>query len=127
MAPFHFDPTSPVSLVRWGVGLVWVVFGLGFKLLDAVPRHRRIVGRILGERHAGALTRLIGLAECALGVWMWSGRWTLACVAVQAVAIVTMNALEIARARDLLLSPRWMVVANTALLGAAMFVAFGPR
>ena len=127
MAPFHFDARSPVALVRLGVGLVWVVFGLGFKVLDAVPRHRRIVGRILGERHAGALTRLIGVAECALGVWMWSGRWTLACVGVQAVAIVTMNAIEITRARDLLLSPRWMVVANAGLLAAGMFVALASR
>jgi hypothetical protein len=124
MPLFHFDLSSPESLVRLCVGMVWVTFGIVFKVLGAVPRHQRIVGRILGERHARSITLFVGFGECALGIWMWSGLWTAACVGVQAVGIVAMNTLEIARAKDLLLSPRLMVLTNLGLVGAGLYVIF---
>jgi hypothetical protein len=123
MTPFRFDLTSPVSLVRLGVGMVWVTFGIIFKVLDTVPRHRRIVGRIFGERHARFITVLVGFGECAIGVWMWSCLWTPACVGVQAAGVAAMNTIEIARAKDLLLSPRLMVISNLGLLAAGLYVA----
>jgi uncharacterized membrane protein YhiD involved in acid resistance len=111
------------ELARFAVAAVWLVFGAGFKILNLMPRHQRIVGRVLGERHARPLTVLIGLGECAIGVWMASGRELVACAAVQTVAIVIMNALELRLVRDLLLSPRLMVAANALLLSLAWFAA----
>jgi hypothetical protein len=104
---------------------VWILFGLGFKVLRLVPRHERIVGRILGETRAPLLTRLIGVGELAIGVWMASGLFPVACVVSQTALVVTMNAIELTLARDLLLAPLPMVLGNTVLLGTAWYAALG--
>ncbi len=92
--------------------LVWIVNGLVCKVLNGVPRHRTIVGRILGEDHALALTRMIGLAEICLALWIlsqWKWRWS---ATVQIAAVVTMNVIEFVLAPDLLLfGPRNALVA----------------
>src|SRR5205823_1112388 len=77
------------------------------------------------EAVAGPATLLIALGECSLGLWMLSGLWLQACAAIQTAAIVTMNALEIRYARELLLSPPAMLMANTVLLSVAWYVALG--
>ena len=100
---------------------VWLINGLYAKLLGLVPRHRLIVARFFGDGNALVLTRLIGLAEMAMAIWILSGKARGHCALTQAVVILTMNTLELWRARDLLLFPRLMPVANAALL----IVAFG--
>ena len=60
-------------LFKIGVALVWVVNGVYCKLLGGVPRHQLIVARILGAQHALLCTRLIGLAELLMAVWVVSG------------------------------------------------------
>jgi hypothetical protein len=118
-----FAPGSAPWLAQVLVAIVWIVFGLVFKVLRAVPRHERIVARILGESVAPILTRLIGVGECVIGVWMLSG-WHLGwCVLVQTALITTMNAIELWKARDLLLAPLPMVAGNLALLALAWYVA----
>ncbi len=87
--------------------LVWFVNGLLCKVLDLVPRHREIVGRILGEDHALAFTRLIGLSEIIMAVWilsLWKWRWS---ATAQIVAVLTMNVIEFWLVPDLLLFGRW--------------------
>ena len=118
-----FDLATPTTWARLGVALVWLVFGLVFKLLRAVPRHERIVARILGDRVAPALTRLIGLGEALVGLWMLSGLFLPWCAALQTALIVTMNAIELRRARDLLLSPVPMLFGNALLLSLAWYAA----
>lgn len=98
------------------IGAVWVFHGLYSKILNRLPRHRLIVARILGERHATWLTRLIGCGEVLLGVWVFSGRAPLICAVVQTLGLTAMNALEIWRARELLISAWGMVVLNAAFL-----------
>jgi hypothetical protein len=49
---------------------VWVINGLVCKVFNLVPRHRAIVARILGQRHARGRTILIGLLEMAMAVWI---------------------------------------------------------
>jgi DoxX-like family len=117
------DLHSPVAWLRLGIGLVWIVFGLLFKALGAVPRHRRIVARVLGERASGPVLFAVAAGETALGLWMIYGRFLPACVALQTLAIVSMNALELRYARDLLVSPAGMVCANVALLALGWYVA----
>lgn len=82
---------------------VWLVNGLICKVLDVVPRHREIVGRILGEDHALALTRLIGIGEIGMAVWILSGiksKWS---AWAQISGVMTMNVIEFFLVPDLLL------------------------
>lgn len=43
------DLSSSTTWLRLGIAGVWLVFGLLFKALGAVPRHRAIVARVVGE------------------------------------------------------------------------------
>ena len=58
--------------LNYFIALVWVINGLLCKVLDLVPRHRAIVARILGDDPV-VLTKLIGLSEIAMAVWVLSG------------------------------------------------------
>ena len=112
-----------MTLLRYAIAAVWLVFGLGFKVFNLMPRHREIVARVLGPKVAVPMTILIGFGEAAIGVWMASGQALVACLVLQTVAIVSMNALELIKARDLLLSAPLMIVANVLLLATGWLVA----
>lgn len=90
--------------------------GLGAKLLGLVPRHQLIVARFFGEANSLGMTRLIGLAEISMALWIISGSQRRLCALAQAVIIIAMNSLEIWRACDLLLFPVLMPLANALLL-----------
>jgi DoxX-like family len=125
MAPF--DLHSHFTWLRLAIALVWLSFGLLFKALGMVPRHRQIVGRVIGEEHADAVLWMVALTEIGLSGWMLVGRFLPACVAVQTAFIAAMNTLELRRARDLLLSPVGMVIANAGFLSLGWYVALaGP-
>ena len=110
--------TSKRALLRSGifVGAVWVFHGFYSKLLGAIPRHREIVARVVGEKLATPVTKLVGAGEVLLGLWTWSGRARKACATTQTAALATMNALEVARAKDLLISASGMLILNGLLL-----------
>jgi hypothetical protein len=112
-----------LTWLRVSLALVWLIFGLLFKALGAVPRHRRIVARVVGEERSGLVLWLVALAEIGLGVWMLVGRSLPLCVGAQTLLIVAMNALELRYARDLLLSPIGMVCANVVFLSLGWYVA----
>ena len=95
--------------------------GLGAKLLGLVPRHREIVARFVGDASAPVATRLIGVAEILMAAWIASGRLPRACAWVIAGTLVAMNGLELWRARDLLLFPVLMPLANLGLIGLAFW------
>jgi hypothetical protein len=121
MAPLDFR--SHLTWLRLGVALVWFLFGLLFKALDAVPRHRQIVARVVGEARGGAVLWLVAITEIGLGGWMLVGRALPLCMAAQTAMIVLMNALELRHARDLLLSPIGMLCANAVFLSLGWYVA----
>ena len=98
------------------IASVWAYHGLYSKILDRIPRHRLIVARILGERIARPATKIIGGLEIMLGFWAFTGFARVECAAVQTLAIVAMNALEILLARDLLISAIGMLVLNFGFL-----------
>src|SRR5262249_20769269 len=114
IAPFDFHTAH--SWLRLGIALVWLVFGLLFKALGALPRHRAIVARVVGERAAGTMTSLVAAGEIAIAAWLFYGRYLPACAAVQTVFLIAMNAFELRHARDLLVSPVGMVCANILFL-----------
>jgi uncharacterized membrane protein YphA (DoxX/SURF4 family) len=65
-------------LLTYLTALVWLANGLLCKVLGLVPRHEAIVARILRPAHAPLLTRLIGLGEIGIALWIVSGikpRW----------------------------------------------------
>jgi hypothetical protein len=113
-----------VTALRIGTAAVWLVFGFVFKVLDVVPRHRLIVASVLGAGVAGPVTIAIGAAEAVLGLWILSRIRPLLCATAQTAAIVSMNALELTFAKDLLLAPIPMVCANTVFLAAGWYCAF---
>ena len=84
------------------VGSIWVFHGLYSKILNGIPRHHLIVGKILGPTRAGIATKTIGLLEVLLGCWVFLGWRPVECAVVQTVALVAMNTLEIALAAELL-------------------------
>src|SRR5258708_39481658 len=86
------------------IGSVWVFHGLYSKIFNGIPRHRLIVGKILGVARAGIATKAIGLLEVLLGIWALTGLQPVGCAGVQTAAILAMNTLEIILARELLIS-----------------------
>jgi hypothetical protein len=109
------------------ISSVWVFHGFYSKILAGIPRHREIVSRILGEEIAGSATVAIGVLEILLGFWIWSGRYRATCAGAQTLAILSMNALEILLARDLLISASGMVLLNLAFLGVIWTWAMAAR
>jgi len=111
------------DVVRIAISAVWIFHGFYSKILDGIPRHRLIVGRILGDEHARPLTIMIGAGEILLGLWVLSGRRTFACALFQTLALMAMNTLEILFAKELLISAPGMVALNLLLLGSAWWLA----
>ncbi len=112
-----------VMVLTLATAAVWLLFGMWFKVFGMVPRHRLIVAAVMGEAEAEPVTVLIGAAEIAMALWILSGIFPRACAALQSIAIVTMNALELSLARDLLLAPILMICANTVFLIVVWYCA----
>ena len=109
------------------IGSVWVFHGLFSKVSNGVPRHRQIVGRILGEGIADGATLGIGMLEILLGLWIFSGIRRRTCALVQTLALVSMNFLEILLARDLLISAPGMVALNLGFIAVIWYWAVSPH
>ena len=105
------------------IGSVWVFHGLFSKVSNGVPRHRQIVGRILGEGIANGATLVIGMLEILLGLWIFSGFQRRTCALVQTLALVSMNVLEILLAGDLLISAPGMVTLNLGFIALIWYWA----
>ncbi|WP_300566788.1 DoxX-like family protein [Flavobacterium sp.] len=85
------------------IALVWIVNGLFCKVLNFVPRHQEIVGKILGEEHSFLLIKIIGVLEIGMAVWVLSKFKSRFCAILQIIVIGTMNLLEFILAPELLL------------------------
>ena len=85
------------------IALVWLGFGLLCKVLHLEPRHEEIVAHILGEPYAYVLTRLIGVSEVLMAVWILSGFKNRLNAIVQMTVVGTMNAMEAILTSHLLL------------------------
>jgi DoxX-like family len=94
---------TKIMLPKVGIALVWLINGLFCKVLNLVPRHELIVGRILGQDYARPLTLLIGLSEIAMSIWILSGIKSRLNAYLQIAIIATMNTIEFTLAPDLLL------------------------
>jgi hypothetical protein len=111
--------------LRYAVAAVWLVHGLYNKLLGGSPRHLAIVQTVPGlEGTTGvyALTA-VGVFEVALAVWIVSRKAPRACAAVQTMALLSMNVVELTYARHLLLWPAGLLPLNIAFLALAWTAA----
>lgn len=112
------------NALTWLIAAVWIANGLFCKVLNMVPRHRLIVARILGEDYAGPLTRLIGLGEVLIAVWILSGLWFRPAAITQIVLVGVMNALEFLMTPDLLLFGHFNAVWALLFMGIIYFNEF---
>lgn len=93
------------KLLNYFIATVWIANGLFCKVLNLVPRHEEIVGRILNldRPSANLITILIGFSEIGMAIWILSGLWTRLNAATQILVIATMNILEFVLVPDLLM------------------------
>lgn len=103
-------------IVTGFICLVWFVNGFFCKVLNLVPRHQEIVSRILGEEHAGLFTRMIGVAEMMMAVWILTSIQRRFCALFQMVVVAIMNVLEFIFVPDLLLFGRMNSVLATLFM-----------
>jgi putative exporter of polyketide antibiotics len=89
--------------LTYSTAAVWFVNGLLCKLLNLVPRHEEIVSRILGIGHATLFTKLIGLSEIVMALWIISRIKSRLNAIAQILIIATMNTMEFILVPDLLL------------------------
>jgi hypothetical protein len=113
---FFFQSETFHVVAQIVIGSVWSFHGLYSKILNGIPRHRLIVGRVLGSANAKISTKAIGLLELLLGLWAFTGWQPVGCAVVQTMAIVAMNTLEILLARELLISASGMVLLNLGFI-----------
>ena len=88
---------------NYGIATVWIANGLFCKVLNLVPRHEKIVARVLGPAHAILFTKAIGTAEILMAVWILSGIKSRLNAVMQILIIAVMNSIEFILAPDLLL------------------------
>lgn len=72
-------------------------------MLNLVPRHEKIVAKILDDDYSRTLTVLIGLSEVVMAVWILTGFKTKLIAITQITVVATMNILEFIFVPDLLL------------------------
>jgi hypothetical protein len=107
--------------VTLGIALVWVGFGLFCKVLQLEPRHEAIVAHILGDAFASPLTRLIGVTEILMAVWILSGFKRRLNATVQIAVVGTMNVMETALASHLLLWGQFNALFAACFMGVIYF------
>ena len=91
------------QILTYFIAGVWFVNGLICKILNWVPRHQEIVGAILGDEHAYLLTKMIGVGEIGIGVWVLSGMYRRFNAIVQIALVMVMNILEYILVPEMLL------------------------
>lgn len=95
------------KVLRYLTALVWLVNGLVCKVLNFVPRHQQIVGEILSDEYARALTFTIGISEIVMAIWILWGIYSRLNVIIQITIVATMNIIEFILVPDLLLWGRF--------------------
>jgi uncharacterized membrane protein YphA (DoxX/SURF4 family) len=99
------------KLSTYFIAIVWFINGLLAKILNLVPRHELIVQTIfqdfLSLEISFYLTKLIGISEIILAIWILSGYKSRFVAILQIVVIMTMNIIEFTLVDNLLLFGKW--------------------
>src|SRR5215203_471164 len=91
------------QILTFLIASVWFINGFYCKVLNLVPRHMQIVGRIVGYDGATLLTVFIGILEVSMAVWILSNIQSRLNAFVQISLVAFMNTLEFILVPDLLL------------------------
>jgi DoxX-like protein len=113
------DHTMPNSkLIRFSIALVWLYQGLWCKVLGRAPGHVAVISAVPFIGPAGSRYALIalGLFECGIAAWVWSGRRMREAAMVQTVLLAAMNAGGLIWAWHLIPDPVGMILQNFAFL-----------
>jgi hypothetical protein len=100
---FQFHTSLTKTILAFTIASVWLINGLFCKVLNLVPRHQQIVGRILGEEYSRMATLAIGLSEILMAVWILSRIKSRICSFTQVFIVALMNIIEFILVPDLLL------------------------
>jgi hypothetical protein len=106
------------------ISIIWLINGLYCKLFNQTPRHQQIVSRILGEEYADVFTKLIGIAEICMAIWILSRFKSRMNAILQIIIIATMNTIEFFYAQDLLLFGPWNAAWAALLIAIIYFNEF---
>jgi len=100
--------TTPLikTILSLAIASVWLINGLFCKLLNFAPRHQVIVGRILGEEQSFLFTKIIGISEVFMFIWIISKIKSSWCSVSQIAIIAVMNTIEFMLVPDILLFGR---------------------
>ena len=90
--------------------LTWLINGFLCKVLNLVPRHQLIVSRFVSEEYAQLFTKVIGVSEILMAVWILSKIKPRFCAIFQITIVASMNIIEFICVPDLLLFGRLNIV-----------------
>ena len=120
----NFDTKRLDQTLTYVIAGIWFINGVACKLLDLVPRHREIVGVILGEQYAGLLTKLIGFGEVMLAFCVLSKIYQRTNTIVQIALVMVMNILETILVPEMLLWGRMNMVFAVIFSGILLWKEF---
>lgn len=113
------------AVARLALALVWLHQGMWCKVLGHAPSHRRIVAAVpfVGSAHARAALTSIGTLECAIGIWVLTGRDCWQAALAQTILLAAMNAGALLWTPSLVSDRAAMVLQNFAFVCLAWMVA----
>jgi ABC-type maltose transport system permease subunit len=116
---------SSLIVPRIAVASVWAYQGLWCKLLGHASHHQKIVetAPFLNSFWARQFLLALGVFECVLAAWAFSGIRAREGAVVQTVLLVSMNTTALLRARDLISDPVGMLLQNCVFLILAWIAA----
>lgn len=109
---------NTIIVSRYIIALVWLVNGLFCKVLNLVPRHQQIVAEILGSEYAPFLTKMIGVSEICMAIWIISQIRPRLNAIAQISIVIVMNILEF------VLVPNRLLWGKFNAIFALLFVLF---
>jgi len=114
--------TAPVivnrKLIRISIALIWLYQGLWCKVLGGSAHHLAVVAAVpfIGPAAGRAVVMVLGLIECALAVWVLSGRQLRKAAIAQTALLAAMNTGGLIWSWRLLPDPAGMLLENFALV-----------
>jgi DoxX-like family len=116
---------SNLILPRIAIAPVWIYQGLWCKLLGHAPHHQKIVETtpFLNSSWARKFLVVLGVFECVLAAWAFSGIRASEGAVVQTVLLISMNTTALLRARNLISDPVGMLLQNCVFLILAWIAA----
>ncbi|MEQ1732527.1 MAG: DoxX-like family protein [Bacteroidia bacterium] len=112
------------KIITYAIATVWLANGLLCKVLNMVPRHQTIVAHILGNEYAFIFTKLIGVSEIIMALWILSRFKTRINAIAQAIIIATMNTMEFILVPNLLLWGKFNSVFALLLICMVLYNEF---